>query len=318
MNAARYVARRAAHAIGLLVLVSFGTFLLLDLAPGRFLDEARLDPRIDLETLARMQSRLGAGQPLLRRYARWAAGAVQGDFGESFAYGRPVAALLAPRIRNTLLLTSTALVLSWLLALACGTFMALAPGGWFDRGAAVFLSAILAIPDFVLACLFLAAAARTGLLPAGGMHSPGEDATAANVLRHMILPVAVLVLAALPPLARHTRQAVAQAAAAPFCAAGLALGIPRFRWLRRYVLRAAANPLLSLFGLTVGGLLSGSLVVEATLGWPGLGPAFLQAVAIRDVPVILYVVILSAALLAAGNLAADLLLYASDPRISRG
>lgn len=318
MNAALFLARRAAHSLGLLILVSFGSFLLLDLAPGRFLDEARLDPRIDSETLARMQSSLDAGQSLPRRYAAWATAALHGDFGQSFAYGRPVASLLAPRIRNTLLLTSSSLLLSWLLALVCGSLMALAPGGWFDRTAALLLSAILAIPDFVLACLFLAAAARTGLLPAGGMHSPGEDAGAANVLRHMILPVSVLVLAALPPLARHTRQAVAQAAAAPFCLAALALGISRGRWFRRYVLRSAANPLLSLFGLTAGGLLSGSLVVEVTLGWPGLGPAFLQAVAIRDVPVILCVVVLSAALLAAGNLTADLLLYVSDPRISRG
>ncbi|HTP31309.1 MAG TPA: ABC transporter permease subunit, partial [Candidatus Acidoferrales bacterium] len=116
-------------------------------------------------------------------------------------------------------------------------------------------------------------------------------------------------------LVRHVRSAVSEALDAPFALAAAAHGIPRRRLLFRHVLPVALNPLISLFGLSLGTLLSGSLLVEVLTGWPGLGPLFLDAIFARDYAVVLGVVMASTSFLIAGNLAADVLLYRADPRI---
>jgi peptide/nickel transport system permease protein len=131
----------------------------------------------------------------------------------------------------------------------------------------------------------------------------------------MVIPVAVLVLGMLPTLVRHVRSAVADAMDAPFALAARAHGIPRRRRLFRHILPAALNPLVSLFGFSLGTLLSASLLVEVLVGWPGLGPLFLEAIMARDFALVLGVVMTSTALLITGNLIADLLLYRADPRI---
>jgi peptide/nickel transport system permease protein len=165
-------------------------------------------------------------------------------------------------------------------------------------------------------------AARTGWFPAGGMTSPGFDslpplARLADLLWHLALPALALAVLALPPLQRHVRASMAEVLDAPFVRAARALGIPERRLLFRHALPAAANPLLTLFGLSLAGLLSGSLLVEVVMAWPGLGTLLLNAILARDLHLVVAPVLLSTVLLLAGNLAADLLLYAADPRIRR-
>ncbi len=135
---------------------------------------------------------------------------------------------------------------------------------------------------------------------------------------HLALPVAVLVLGMLPVLVRHIRAAVVEQMAAPFAVNARALGIPRRRLLFRHILPAAADPLIALFGFSLGTLLSAGLLVEVVMGWPGLGPFFLEAVLSRDFAIVLAVVLLSTAVLLAGNLLADLLLYRLDPPNPKG
>src|SRR3989441_6280646 len=132
---------------------------------------------------------------------------------------------------------------------------------------------------------------------------------------HMTLPVAALVLSALPLLTRHVRAAVAEVLDAPFMLAARGHGIPRRTLLYRYALRAAANPLISLFGFSIGALLSGSLLVEVVMSWPGLGPLLLEAILARDLYVVIGGVLLSTIFLVGGNFLADLLLLWADPRI---
>ncbi len=182
------------------------------------------------------------------------------------------------------------------------------------------LSVLLSVPNILLALVLLSIAAETGWLPAGGMYSPGDGALkgtgrAVDLLRHLVIPVTVLVLGMLPALVRHIRASVADAMDAPFALAARAHGIPRRRRLFRHILPAALNPLISLFGLSLGTLLSASLLVEVLVGWPGLGPLFLEAIMARDFALVLGVVMSSAVLVIAGNLLADLLLYRADPKI---
>jgi peptide/nickel transport system permease protein len=310
----RYIARRLLHGLLLLVGVSLLSFLFADLAPGDYFSQLRTDPRVSAETVAALRAQYGLDRPLPVRYAAWVASVLRGDFGYSLAYNSPVGPLLWARVRATLLLTGTATLLAWLIALPLGIWNATARGTWGDSVSKVVLSFMLAIPDLLLAIVFLMLAVETGYFPAGGMVSPGPERVL-DVAWHLVLPVAVLVLGMLPILVRHVRASMAEAIDSPFALSARAQGIPRRRLLFRHLLPAAANPLISLFGFSLGTLLSASLLIEVVMGWPGLGPLFLEAIMARDFALVLAVVMLSASFLVVGNLLADILLYRMDPRI---
>ena len=312
-----YLGRRLLHSVFILLGVSVLSFLFADLAPGDFYSALRADPRMSPQAVEAMRQRAGANKSFPARYGDWAVSSLHGDFGYSLAFNAPVGPLLWPRLGATLLLTSTATLLAWLAAVPLGVWQASRRNRWSGR---IVLTFLLAIPDLLLALGALVLAVESGLFPLGGMVSRGfaEMSSAAqvrDVLRHMALPVSVLALGMLPVLARHVRAAMVEAMDAPFALSARANGIPQARLLLRHVLPAAMHPLIALFGLSLGTLLSASLLVEVVMGWPGLGPLFLEAVTARDFGVVLAVVMLSTTLLVFGNLVADLLLYRADPRI---
>jgi peptide/nickel transport system permease protein len=314
------LAWRALHGLLLLLGVSLLSFVLLELAPGDYFSEMRLDPRISEATVRELRARYGLDRPLPERYVRWLASVARGEMGYSFAYGQPVGRLLWPRARNTLLLTATSTTLAWLLAVPLGAWWATRRRGAADAAVAGLTAALLAMPDLVLALGLLLLAVRTGWLPAGGMVALGHEqmglaGRAADIARHLVLPVTALVLGTAPMLVRYVRAAVADTLDAPFVRAARAHGLPERRLLIRHALPAAANPLVSLFGLSLAGLLSTSLLVEVVVGWPGLGPLLLEAILARDFYLVLGPVMASTLLLAGGNVLADALLLAVDPRI---
>jgi peptide/nickel transport system permease protein len=317
-----YLFRRLIQAAFLLIGVSVLTFLFSALAPGNYFDEMRLNPQISPETVAALRAQYQLDRPLPVRYARWVDSLLHGEMGFSFAYNSPVAPLLWVRARNTLLLAVTATLVTWVLALPLGVWSATTVGRLPDRALSWATAALLVIPELVLALGLLILAVRSGWFPTGGMVSVGfESLSAIRKLRdltwHMELPVLALVLCALPVIVRHVRAAVAEVLEAPFLRAAASHGIPRHVLLYRYALRAAANPLLSLFGFSVGALLSGSLLVEVVMSWPGLGPLLLESILARDLYVVIGGVVLSTGFLVAGNFLADVLIYWSDPRIRR-
>jgi peptide/nickel transport system permease protein len=317
----RYLLRRAAHCLLLLIAISFFTFALLQRAPGDFFDALRLNPQISEQTVANLRSSYGLDKPLPVRYARWMASAAKGQFGFSLAYNMPVAPLLLERARNTLLLTGTATLLAWLLALPIGIWCADRKDSFGDHAAGVATGTFLALPDLLLFLLLLMLAVRTGWFPSGGMMSLQADGNAAfwsrmkDFAAHLFLPSFGLAVATLPGLVRHVRSSMLEVLDAPFMVAARAHGIPRARLLWRYALPVAANPLLSLFGFSLGTMLSASLLVEVVLSWPGLGPLVLESILSRDTYVVVGAVVLSSACLIAGNLLSDLMLFAVDPRI---
>jgi peptide/nickel transport system permease protein len=316
----RYFLRRTLHAVFLLFGVSLLTFLFSALTPGNYFDEMRLNPQISQETVAALRAQYQLDRPLPIRYAHWLNSVAHGQLGFSFAYNAPVAPLLWARARNTLLLTITATLVAWLLALPLGIWSAAQFGRAPDRVLSSATATLLVIPDLVLALGLLILAVRTGWFPTGGLVSIRfEELTPLQKLRdlfsHMTLPVIALVLASLPMLVRHIRASVAEVLDAPFLRAARSHGIPNRRLLYNYALRAAANPLISLFGFSVGTLLSGSLLVEVVMSWPGLGPLLLESILARDLYVVIGGVLLSMVFLVSGNLLADALLYWADPRI---
>ena len=316
----RYFLRRLGHACLLVAGVSILAFLFTTLAPGNYFDEMRLNPQIAPETLMALRAQYQLDRPLALRYVSWVNSVLHGQMGFSFAYNSPVAPLLLIRARNTLLLTITATLLAWAIALPLGVWSAERLGQFPDRVISWSTAVLLVIPDLALALGLLVLAVRTRRFPTGGMTSVDfESLSSINKIRdlawHMTLPVAALVFSALPLLIRHVRAAVAEVLGAPFLLAAEGHGIPRHTLLFRYALTAAANPLLSLFGFSIGALLSGSLLIEVVMSWPGLGPFLLEAILARDIYVVIGGVLFSTIFLAAGNFLADMLLYWFDPRI---
>jgi peptide/nickel transport system permease protein len=316
----KYIGRRLVHATLLLIAISFLSFALLAIAPGDYFDDLRMNPQISAETINGIRSEYGLDRPLAIRYEYWLVSVFQGQMGYSIAYNSPVAPLLWIRARNTLLLTGIATTLAWLWAIPLGVWSAKNRGSWGDRACGIATSTFLAIPDLLLFLCLLLLAVKTGWFPAGGMISPrdaslGFWSKAKDIALHLFLPGVGLALTLLPMLVRHVRSAMIDVLESPFIRAARGHGISSTRVLYGYALPVAANPLISLLGFSVGTMLSAAVLVEVILSWPGLGPLLVEAIFARDVYVVIGVVMFSSVFLVAGNLLADLLLFANDPRI---
>ncbi|HLK66945.1 MAG TPA: ABC transporter permease [Bryobacteraceae bacterium] len=316
----KYLARRLADSVLLLAAISVLSFVFAQMAPGDYYSEMRTDPRISAATIAGFRARAGLDRPIAERYILWLHSVVRGDLGYSLAYQGPVTPLLAGRISGTLLLTGIATLFAWLLAVPLGIWNATVRGTWGDHVSQAILTLLMTVPELLLAIVLLVVAAESGWFPVGGMQSPGFGemggwARIRDLCRHLALPSAVLIVGMVPVLTRHVRASVLEVLDSHFVLAARALGIAHRRLLWRHVLPAAMNPLVSLLGFSIGTLLSASLLVEVVMGWPGVGPLFLEAIMARDFDLVLAVVMCSAALLVTANLAADLLLYRLDPRI---
>jgi peptide/nickel transport system permease protein len=319
----RYVIRRIGHGMLMLFGISVFLFILLQAAPGDYVSDLRLNTQISPETIAGLRAQYGLDQPLPVRYWKWVKSSARGDFGYSFAYNVPASTLLWPRARNTLLLSVPAVLLSWLIAVPLGVLVAGSQWRWTHRLFSAGTSTLLALPDVLIALLALLVALKTGLFPVGGMSSLGAEQQSAwaslrDLLWHMALPVAALTLGLLTMVLRHVRASVDEVLGSTYMRAAEGHGLPRLKLLFRYALPAAANPLISLFGLSVALLLSISLLIEVVMSWPGMGPLLLESILSRDLFVVIGAVLLSTVFLIAGNLLGDILLYAFDPRIRNG
>jgi peptide/nickel transport system permease protein len=315
----RYLGRRLLRAGILLIAVSALSFCLFEIAPGDYFDELRSDPAVSKETIEQLRRQHGIDKPVSVRYLGWLHSVARGEWGFSTAYDIPAGPLLFGRARNTLVLATSAALCAWAIAVPFALW-SVSGGRRRHLLTSSLVSVLLSLPDLVVLLILLALAAHFGVLPAGGMSSANAGEMSfhrkvADRILHLTVPVTALVLASLPAILLHTRAAVIEALNSPFARFALSNGIPRRRILARHALPAAANPMITLLGLSVGTLLSSSLLVEAVAGWPGLGHLLFQALLQRDLLVVAGAVLLSSIFLIAGNLLADILLYAVDPRI---
>lgn len=316
-----YLRRRFIRAVLVLAGVSALCFVFSQLAPGNFFDEMRLNPQISPQTIAALNSRYGLDQPVLLRYTRWIHAVAHGDLGYSIAYNLPVTGLLWTRAKNTLLLTVPAMLVTWLFSVPLGVWTAARAGRLLDRIMAVVNSFLLSLPEAVVAVGLLAIVVRWRILPVGIDIAGAQVAPWAHmraVATRMLLPMIILVLLESVIIMRHVRTSVLELLSAPFVQAARGFGIGRVRLLFRHILPAAANPAIALLGFSLAGLLSGSLLVEVICGWPGLGPLLLEAILSRDFYLVIGAIIFSTLFMLGGNLVADVLLLACDPRIRTG
>lgn len=317
---------RILDALILLWIVTTLTFVLIHLAPG---DPASLliAPNATAEESSRLRSALGLDASLAVQYARWMNGLLRGDLGTSLALSRPVSSVIADALPVSLLLGGASLALSFVFGVLIGAAQALRSGRSTDTAITVVTTTLFAAPSFWLA-LALVAAATTGAavagapawarLPAFGMHEPAALATGwdawRDLARHAVLPLLVLSIPGAAGVARYARSAFLEAAAAPHVHAAQARGLPRALLERRYVLRTAWTPIVVLLGLTLPGLIAGSVFVEQVFAWPGLGRTMLTAIGARDYPVVLGLTLVYAAAVVIANMLADAVIVALDRR----
>jgi peptide/nickel transport system permease protein len=303
-----YIARRAVFAVFLVFAVSSASLLLATLAPGDYVTES-LGLQARQETIAETRARLGLDRSVGAQYRDWLSRAVRLDFGRSMQYDRPVLDLIPERAANTAVLALSALALATLIGLPLGVVTGSRPGAvtGLIRSASLLL---LSLPPLLTSLFLVFVAARTGLLPVGGMTSSGGG----HLLIHMIVPVAALALPLAAMFERLQSQAMSDIAGQPFVVATLARGVPRSRVVWRAALKNALRPIASVYGLVIGTLLSGSFAVEAITAWPGLGQLMLNALRARDVYLVAGCAAAGSIFLAAGTLVSDAALALVDPR----
>lgn len=315
-----WLARRLLSSLLMIVLLMTMVFAVVRLAPGDPL-EAGVVETVEARDRELLRQRLGLDEPLAGQYLRWVTGSLRGDWGTSLRQQRPVADIVREAVGPTLLLSVTAWLLHLTLAVPAAVLMSARRGSAVDHVVGGVGLVLLSLPGFWLGLMLtLLLARQLGWLPAGGMH--GADAALLpagarllDLLRHLALPVLTLALGSFMATARYVRAALDEALGQDFILAARARGISETRLLWRHALPHSLLPLVTLAGLQLPQLLGGAVVVEVVFGWPGLGRVAVEAIGARDYPVVMAVTLLSAVLVTAGSLLADLGYRRADPRV---
>jgi peptide/nickel transport system permease protein len=316
----RYIIKRLFAMMGLLLGISLLVFLLLQLSPGDFLTPIRAQRDITPELINKLEMEFGLKDPWYIQYFRWLARVGHLDFGYSWTYKVPVFDLILERAPATIVLSLCSLIVAWSIAVPLGVLAAIYKDSWFDRISSILAYASLSIPEFFLALLAVWLAAVTGWFPTGGRTSIDHEFLPPlmqflDYAYHLVLPTLVLSIGGVAGMMRIMRASMLDVIRAEYVTTARAKGLPEGIVMVRHVFRNAINPLLSLLGFAISGLLSGSLLVENVMNYPGLGRLTYEAFLREDQFVVLGTVVLSSVLLVVGNLIADLLLAWSDPRI---
>ncbi|HEX6996822.1 MAG TPA: ABC transporter permease [Gammaproteobacteria bacterium] len=317
MGTLQLVGRRLLATIPVLLGVTLLTFFALDLLPGTAASQL-LGAEATAEQIARLEARLGLERPAWERYRRWLGGVLAGDLGRSLASGRPVGAMVAERLPATLELVGIAFALSLGVAVPTALAAARRPEGPTDRLCMAASMLALSVPPYVLALLLvLAFAVGLGVLPAVGF-TPAGEGLAAHV-RSVVLPAAAI---ALPLAAFYSRflrgDLLEQLQGQDYVLTAVSKGLGPWRVLLRHALPNSLLGLLTVVGLNLGALISGTVIVEQIFGIPGVGQLLLQAINLRDAVVVQAIVLVLAATTVLANLAVDLLYAVLDPRIRYG
>ena len=316
-----YVVRRILYAIPTLFGIVVLVFLLLHLAPGSPSAGGSSESGRRVSAAAREEMRriYGLDRPLPERFASWMGRVVRFDLGESFVDHRPVSERIREALPATLALNGLALLLTLAIAIPLGVVAGGRPEGPFDRISAVALFALYSMPVFWAALLLQSLlSVELGWLPLYGVASddvPTGLAGMGDRLAHLALPVTCLTYGSLAFLARIVRAGVVDARSQLYFTAALARGVSRGAALWRHAFRNALLPVITLLGLLLPGLLSGSVIVERIFAWPGLGRLYFDAILSRDYPVVLGLSLIGAVATLAATLAADVAYAFADPRV---
>ncbi len=286
------------------------------------LAELRLNPQLSASVIAQEEKRLALDKPWYTQYARWLKAFLLGNWGTTNK-GESVSWLLLSAAKNTILLNLCVLTATWLIALPLGVLSAQYYGTWVSKSLNWVTSFLMAIPSFVLALALGVLAIKTGWLPFGGLTSPMHAqlpffAQVWDVALHLALPTLVLTLLSITGIQRQMEANMLDVLGQPYVQTAKAKGLKQSVVLYKHAVRNALNPLLTMMGFELAGLLSGAVLVETVLGFPGLGLQTFNASLAGDANMVMASLVLSSVLLVVGNLLADFGLLWLDPRVRSG
>ena len=312
---ASYLFGRCVQSVVLLCLVSLIGFSVLHVAPGGPLAQFALIPGVSQADIARIAAQMGLDQPLPIQYWEWFSRLLIGDWGHSYRDSQPVLAVIASHLPATLELMIAALLIAVVLGIWIGVLGAVRRYSIFDTLATVGAMIALSIPTFwfglVVIYLF---SVKLAWLPAGSRSTIGGGSLV-DYAHHLVGPALVLALVEVAVWSRYMRASMLDAIGQDYVRTARAKGLPERIVLLRHALRNALLPMITLAGLELPTLLGGALVTETVFTWPGMGRLFLDSLSYRDYPVVMGLLMFSAALVLVGNLLADICCALADPRI---
>jgi len=315
MSIQRYLVRRVVQAIPLLIGISIISFIIIHAAPGDPTMQF-LDPNSTVEDMQRVRTLLGLDRPIYVQYWRWFTRILVGDFGRSFADGRPVLTRIVERLPATLELTTSALLVSLILAVPIGILSAVKQYSKFDYTATTLAFFGLGMPSFWFGMLaILLFSVYLGWLPACGRMPMVGTVTLVGRLRYLLMPVLVLGLQRTARFTRFMRSSMLEVIRQDYIRTARSKGLSERVVIYRHALKNALIPVITILGLSIPALIGGSLIVEQVFAWPGMARMSIAAVFRRDYPVIMGVNLVAAGMVIAGNLVADLAYGLVDPRV---
>jgi peptide/nickel transport system permease protein len=310
-----FILRRLFLMLPVTIILSIFVFVITNWLPGdaaiaQMGEEHQLDDR----ALERLRADMGLDQPAPVRYLLWLADMARGDFGTSTRINQPVSDLILARLPVTIQLGVASMVVTLLIALPFGVISAVRPGSIIDRVVTVFSLSGVAIPNFWLGVLFVLVFSVTlGWLPPSGWVPIYQDPVEA--IRYLIMPSIVLGTASAASITRHLRSSLVETLQQPYVTTAYAKGLHSYSVVYAHALRNALIPVVTLLGLQIGNLISGSVIVETIFGLPGIGRTTVDAILSRDLPVLQATVLIIALMVLLANLITDIVYGWLDPRI---
>jgi peptide/nickel transport system permease protein len=313
-----YLIRRILQSLLVLFLVSIVTFGLIHLAPGGPV-QIFLAPGQSPAAIQQQIHNLGLDRPVYVQYFEWIGRLFHGDFGFTFKAHLAVGKILWPSLKNTIVLMTT----SWLLALAIGI-----PWGIYNStkqyGASDNLSAVIGYAGFAMPAFWFGIiiqvffALKLDLLPLSDMHSRGQEGNIVDLMKHMILPVTVLVVINLAGYLRYARSSMLDVLGQDYVRTARAKGVTENKVIYKHALRNALIPIITILGLDLPGIVAGAALTETVFNWPGMGRLFVDMAFAREYSVLMAITIIITIVVILGNLIADILYALVDPRVRLG
>ncbi len=323
-----YIIRRILIAIPTLLLISVISFIIIQLPPGDYLDQkiAELEQRYgsssSMAQADQLRKRYGLDQPVHKQYLKWGSGFVRGDFGESFRYDKEVNTLIWDRLGFTLVLSIGALLFIYLTAIPLGIYSATHKYGVADNVLTFLAFFGMSLPGFLIALAIIVFVYKVFGVPLFGLFSPYyQNMTGwswgkfTDMLSHLWVPIIVVSLNGTAGLMRVMRGNLLDVLGEPFVRTARAKGLKENVVIVKHAARIAINPLISILGMSLPEILSGTTIVSIVLGLPTVGPLLFQALQDQDMYLAGTLIIFMSLLLIVGNLLADIALAWADPRI---
>jgi len=318
-----YIFKRLLMMIPMLIGITLISFAVIHLAPGEPTDlQTDLNPEASLELREKLRVQYGLDQPLYVQYLKWVGNLAQLDFGDSFASDRrPVRDKILERLPITIAINLLAIFSILAISVPIGIYSAVRQGSWFDKGSTVFVFIGFAMPSFWLALILMdLLGVRYGLVPVTGIRSLGYEYMSGgrqvlDIMHHLLLPVFVSAFGGLAGFSRYMRSNMLEVIRQDYILTARAKGLTEKRVILHHALRNALLPVVTILGLSVPGLIGGSVIFETIFAIPGMGKLFFDGVMMRDYPLIMGVLVIGAVLTLIGNLLADVGYAVVDPRI---